>query len=169
MTTARRRLDVYGASQKRRSHRHSGGPAPHAPGIYRSFLQSGWFFFGAFRLYPGGQLKSIEWLQKHRKKLPQSLWGAERFTGGGALRAAQLSPKIHSQPPTEHKNPACDAETPADRNGSASKTASPHPLKSPMLRRKAGDDGGVQRTPSARQTPKQSTAKYQKMNKELLP
>ena len=31
------------------------------------------------------------------------------------------------------------------------------------------DDGGVQRTPSARQTPKQSTAKYQKMNKELLP
>ena len=39
-----------------------------------------WFFFGAFRLYPGGQLKSIEWLQKHRKKLPQSLWGAERVT-----------------------------------------------------------------------------------------
>ena len=37
--------------------------------------------------------------------------------------------------------------------------ASPHPLKSPMLRRKAGDDGGVQRTPSARQTPKHSTAK----------
>jgi hypothetical protein len=34
------------------------------------------------------------------------------------------------------------------------KTASPHPLKSPMLRRKASDDGGVQRTPSARQTPK---------------
>jgi hypothetical protein len=34
---------------------------------------------------------------------------------------------------------------------------------------KAGDDGGVKRTPSARQTPKQSTAKYQKMNKELLP
>ena len=30
-------------------------------------------------------------------------------------------------------------------------------------------DGGVQRTPSARQTPKQTTAKYQKMNKELLP
>ena len=38
-----------------------------------------------------------------------------------------------------------------------------------MLRRKAGDDGGVRWTPSARQTPKQSTAKYQKMNKELLP
>jgi hypothetical protein len=38
-----------------------------------------------------------------------------------------------------------------------------------MLRRKAGDDGDVQRTPSACQTPKQSTAKYQKMNKELLP
>ena len=35
---------------------------------------------GAFRLYPGGQLKSIEWLQKNRKKLPQSLWGAERVT-----------------------------------------------------------------------------------------
>jgi hypothetical protein len=47
--------------------------------------------------------------------------------------------------------------------------ASPHPLKSPMLRRKAGDDGGVQRTPSARQTPKRSTAKYQKLNKDLLP
>src|SRR5215510_2603479 len=29
--------------------------------------------------------------------------------------------------------------------------------------------GYPQRTPSARQTPKQSTAKYQKMNKELLP
>jgi len=29
--------------------------------------------------------------------------------------------------------------------------------------------GGVQWTPSARPTPKQSTAKYQKMNKELLP
>jgi hypothetical protein len=27
----------------------------------------------------------------------------------------------------------------------------------------------LQRTPSARQTPKHSTAKYQKMNKELLP
>jgi hypothetical protein len=26
------------------------------------------------------QLKSIEWLQKHRKKQPQSLWGAERVT-----------------------------------------------------------------------------------------
>jgi hypothetical protein len=34
----------------------------------------------------------------------------------------------------------------------------------PMLRRKAGDDGSVQRTASARQTPKYSTAKYQKMN-----
>ena len=56
------------------------GPRPHAPGIYRSFLQSGWFFFGTSRLYPGGQLKSIEWLQKHRKKLPQSLWGAEGVT-----------------------------------------------------------------------------------------
>ena len=56
--------------------------------------------------------------------------------GRPALRAAaQLSPKIHSQPPTEHKNPVCDAETSADRTGSASKTASPHPLKSPMLRR----------------------------------
>ena len=89
--------------------------------------------------------------------------------GRRALRAAQLSPKIHSQPPNEHKNPVCDAQASADRTGSASKTASPHPLKSPMLRRKAGDDGGVQRTPSARQTPKHSTAKYQKMNKELLP
>ena len=89
--------------------------------------------------------------------------------GRRALRAAQLSPKIHSQPPNEHKNPVCDAQTSADRTGSASKTASPHPLKSPMLRRKAGDDCGVQRTPSARQTPKQSTAEYQKMNKELLP
>jgi hypothetical protein len=35
---------------------------------------------GAFRIYPGGQLKSIEWLQKNRRKLPQSLWGAERVT-----------------------------------------------------------------------------------------
>ena len=61
--------------------------------------------------------------------------------GRRALRAAQLSPKIHSQPPNEHKNPVCDAQTSADRTGSASKTASPHPLKSPMLRRKAGDDG----------------------------
>ena len=43
------------------------------------------------------------------------------------------------------------------------------PLKSPMLRRKAGGDGGVQWTPSGRQTPKRSTAKCQKMNKELLP
>ena len=33
---------------------------------------------------------------------------------------------------------------------SALKTASPHALKSPMLRQKVGDDGGVQRTPSAR-------------------
>jgi hypothetical protein len=33
-------------------------------------------------------------------------------------------------------------------------TASLHPLKAPMLRRKADDDGGVQRTPFARQTPK---------------
>jgi len=33
-----------------------------------------------------------------------------------------------------------------------------------MLRRKAGDDGGIQRTPSAPPTPKQSTANYQKMN-----
>ena len=31
------------------------------------------------------------------------------------------------------------------------------------------NDGSVQRTPSARQTPKHSTAKYQKINKELLP
>lgn len=89
--------------------------------------------------------------------------------GRRALRAAQLSPKIHSQRPNEHKNPVCDAQTSADRAGSASKTASPHPLKSPMLRRKAGDDAGVQRTPSARQTAKQSTARYQKMNRELLP
>ena len=89
--------------------------------------------------------------------------------GRRALRAAQLSPNIHSQLPNEHKNPVCDAQTSADRTGSASKPAPPHPLKSPMLRRKAGDDGGVQRTPSARQTPKQSTAKYQKMNTELLP
>jgi hypothetical protein len=86
--------------------------------------------------------------------------------GRRTLRAAQLSPKIHSEPP---QNPVCDAQTSADRTGSASKTASLHPLKSPMLRRKAGDDCGVQRTSSARQTPKQSTAKYQKMNKELLP
>ena len=48
--------------------------------------------------------------------------------GRRALRAAQLSPKIHSQPPNEHKNPVCDAQTSADRTGSASKTASPHPL-----------------------------------------
>ena len=34
---------------------------------------------------------------------------------------------------------------------------------------KAGDDGGVQRTPSARQISKSSTARCQKMNKELLP
>ena len=65
--------------------------------------------------------------------------------GRRALRAAQPSPKIHSQAPNEHKNPVCDAQTSADRTGSASKTASPHPLKSPMLRRKAGDDGGVRR------------------------
>src|SRR6516225_8338416 len=64
--------------------------------------------------------------------------------GRRALRAAQLSPKIHSQPPNEHKNPVCDAQTSADRTGSGSKTASPHPIKSPMLRRKAGDDCGVQ-------------------------
>ena len=57
--------------------------------------------------------------------------------GRRALRAAQLSPKIHSQPPNEYKNPVCDAQTSADRTGSASKTASPHPLKSPMFRRKA--------------------------------
>ena len=60
--------------------------------------------------------------------------------GRRALRAAQLSPKIRSQPPNEHKNPVCDAQTSADRTGSASKTAFPHPLKSPMLRRKASDD-----------------------------
>ena len=53
--------------------------------------------------------------------------------GRRALRAAQLSPKIHSRPPNEHKNPVCDAQTSADRTGSASKTASPHPLKPPML------------------------------------
>jgi hypothetical protein len=32
---------------------------------------------GAFRLYPGGQLKCIEWLQRNGKKLPESLRGAE--------------------------------------------------------------------------------------------
>ena len=88
--------------------------------------------------------------------------------GRRALRAAQLSPKTHSQLRPNIK-PVCDAQTSADRTGSASKTASPHPFKSPMLRPKAGDDAGVQRTPSARQTPKQSTAKCEKMNKELLP
>ena len=89
--------------------------------------------------------------------------------GRRALRAAPAFPKNPFSAPNEHKNPVCDAQTSADRTGSASKNASPHPLKSPMLRRKACDDGGVQRTPSARQTPKQSTAKNQKMNKELLP
>ena len=57
--------------------------------------------------------------------------------GRRALRGAKLSPKIT---PNEHKNPVCDAQTSADRSGPASKTASLHPLKSPMLRRKAGDD-----------------------------
>lgn len=32
---------------------------------------------GAFRLYPGGQLACIEWLQRNRDKLPRTLWGAE--------------------------------------------------------------------------------------------
>ena len=89
--------------------------------------------------------------------------------GRRALRAASFPQKSILSPRTNTKTRYADAQTSADRTGSASKTASPHPLKSPMLRRKAGDDGGVQRTPSARQTPKQSTAKYQKMNKELLP
>jgi len=88
--------------------------------------------------------------------------------GRRALRAAQLSPKIHSQPRTNTK-PGMQRPDICRSDWISPKTASPHPLKSPMLRRKAGDDGGVQRTPSARQTPKQSTAKYQKMNKELLP
>ena len=36
--------------------------------------------------------------------------------GRRALRAAQLSPKIHSQPPSEYQNPVCDAQTSADRD-----------------------------------------------------
>ena len=55
-------------------------------------------------------------------------------------------PKNPFSGPERTQKPGMRRPTSADRTGSASKTASPRPLKSPMLRRKAGDDGGVQRT-----------------------
>src|SRR3974377_1736825 len=88
--------------------------------------------------------------------------------GRRALRAAQLSPKIHSPPPTNTK-PGMQRPEICRSDWISPKTASPHPLKSPMLRRKAGDDGGVQRTPSPRPNPKQTTEKNQKKKKEVLP
>ena len=53
-----------------------------------------------------------------------------------ALRAAQLSQKIHSQPRTNTKTRNA---TPRQLQSDwiSLETASPHPLKSPMLRRKA--------------------------------
>ena len=91
--------------------------------------------------------------------------------GRPALRAAaQLSPKIHSQPPNEHKNPVCDAQTSAEIGLDQPRKPLPRTrLNLLCFGGKAGDDAGVQRTRSARQTPKRATAKYQKMNKELLP
>jgi len=88
--------------------------------------------------------------------------------GRRALRAAQLSPKIHSQPPNEHKTRYA---TPRHLQIGLDQPRKPLPRTRLNL---LCFDGrlvttGVQRTPSARQTPKQSTAKYQKMNKELLP
>ena len=88
--------------------------------------------------------------------------------GRRALRAAQLSPKIHSQPPNEHKTRYA---TPRHLQIGLDQPRKPLPRTRLNL---LCFDGRLVTTAAAsgrrpRQTPKQSTAKYQKMNKELLP
>jgi hypothetical protein len=67
--------------------------------------------------------------------------------GAAGPPAAQLSPKIHSQPPNEHQTRYA---TPRHLQIGLDQPRKPLArARSPMLRRKAGDDGGVQRMPSA--------------------